>query len=629
MSRDRERLRREFVAEAETLLEDGARTLDRMEEGNAEPDPALVNEIFRSVHSLKGLAGMTGFPALAESAHGLEALLGALRMGKVPFDTTTREAAREALSALQALVARVIQGESDPDVPAVVRDHLGRALEARAAEVRPAVAVPPEVANLLTEYERHRLEENVRKGRRVVFLTLDLPFETFDESLRNAMAEAAKAGEHIGTLPGSASDPTRMTFRLLVATAPEVDAAGLAKVCGANAVEVIAEAPAPPKHEEPPDERRDLRVGTVRVPVEKISSLLDLAGELALSLRFLNRSLGAEPPGSRQHREKALSDLDRAVTALGRAALALRLVPVDQLAERLSRGAVSIAKRLGKEAEFEVVGGETEIDKVVADQLADPFLHMVRNSLDHGIEPPAERAAKGKRRQGLIQLRAAARGREVVLTLSDDGRGVDPQAIVQHARRRGLLASDAPRPQDPLSLLFLPGFSTAAEISDLSGRGVGLDVVRSNIESLKGRVRVRSTLGAGTEFEIVVPMTLALVESLLVRAGAGVFALPAASVVEAYLEDGARAGLRVVPLESLLGLPSTGSHEGSAIVVAEHGSRRVGFRVSAIEGLRDVVVRPLSSEVPRALEVIGAAELPDGDLVLTLDAGRLVERALS
>lgn len=629
MSRDRERLRREFVAEADTLLEDGTRTLDRMEEGGADPDPALVNEIFRSVHSLKGLAGMTGFPALAEAAHELEALLGALRMGKVPFDTTTREAAREALSALQALVARVTQGEADPAAPTVVRDHVARALEARSAELRPGVVIPKDVAALLTEYERHRLEENVRKGRRVVFLTLDLPFETFDQSLRNAMAEAAKAGEHIGTLPGSAADPTRMTFRLLVATPPEVDARALARACAASAVEVIAEPAQAPRPEEAPEERRDPRVGTVRVPVEKISSLLDLAGELALSVRSLNRSLAGDPAVSRHRAEKALSDLDRAVTALGRAALALRLVPVEHLAERLARGAASIAKKLGKEAEFDVVGGEAEIDKVVADQLADPLLHMVRNALDHGIEPPDERAARGKRREGLVRLTAAARGREVVLTLSDDGRGIDPLEIVRHARRRGLLAADLEAPADPLALLFLPGFSTASEVSDLSGRGVGLDVVRANIESLKGRVHVRSTAGVGSEFEIVVPMTLALVESLIVRAGAGVFALPAASVVEAYLEDGARSGVPIVGLEGLLGLPESARADGSAIVVAEHANRRVGFRVSSIEGIRDIVVRPLSSDVPRSPEVIGAAELPDGDLVLTLDAGRLVERALS
>lgn len=645
MSRDGRRLLTEFVAEAQGILEEATGTLETLESAGPDAPPELVNAFFRSVHSLKGLASMVGLARLAEAAHDVETLLDGVRMGRVPLDHETVGVLVDAFAQLSELVARVVAGEKDPAAPDGLRSALAAAQEPRAHGPKAAaeVVLPKDLEGLLTDYERHRVQENVRKGRRVLVLPLELPFETFDDGLRAGMAEAAQLGELIGTFPGASSDPERMAFQLLVGAPPEVDLQEAARRCGAARCVVVEPETAPPaatRVPHPPAEGAgaappELFAGTVRVPLEKISTLLDLAGEAAVSSRALRgvlemALLRTADRGVRFEVLRACSEVERAVSAFGRAALATRLVPLDPIGLRLARTARSIASALGKEIDFSIVGGDTEVDKVLADRLSDPLLHLVRNAVDHGIEAPDERQAMGKPRAGTIRLEAAARGRDVVVRLSDDGRGVDRSAIVARARQKGLLGADEPDPSDPLALVFRAGFSTASTVSELSGRGVGLDVVRTNILAAKGSVSVRSEPGRGTQFEIVVPLTLALVESVLVRAGGRYFAFPASSVVRTFDAPPERsapgAGLPLVPLDRLLGLPEEESAEGGAVVVAEEGSRRVGFLVSEIEGMLDVVVKPLGAAVPRALEITGTAELPDGDIAFTLDTGRLLDR---
>jgi two-component system chemotaxis sensor kinase CheA len=315
---------------------------------------------------------------------------------------------------------------------------------------------------------------------------------------------------------------------------------------------------------------------------------------------------------------------------------------VDQLASRLARAARSIAASLGKDVELEVMGGETELDKVLADELSEPLLHILRNALGHGVETPEERRRAGKSPNGRVAISAEARGRDVAISISDDGRGIEPARILARAREKGLLAAGEPDPADPMSVLFLPGFSTAEAVSELSGRGVGLDVVRSRIESIEGSVAVRSTPGEGTTFEIVLPITLALVESLLVEDGGITYAFPGTSVARMVPLEPARLRIEggrevlmdedgpvaIAPLAALLGRKVERSTEKRTVVVAERGTRRAGFVVSRVEGLVDLIVKPLPSAIARAPEITGAAELPDGGLALTLDAALLVERVL-
>ena len=514
--------------------------------------------------------------------------------------------------------------------------------------------LPPDLDASLSDYERHRVGEAARRGKGLVLVDLDLGFDSFDTGLRTAMAEASAVGELIGTFPGSASDPSRMAFRLLVALPPDTDAAALGERCGAFHVFVARSGalPAPPPPPAPPaaeiaaEAAPQVARGLVRVPLEKVAALVDLAGDLALTRGALGRALrralaGAPDRGARYEAQRAFSQLDRLVSALGPTALSLRLVPVETLTSRLGRAFTRTAAALGKEADFVVHGVETEIDKVLADELADPLLHIVRNALDHGVESPEARLAAGKPRRGRVSMTVAPRGREVVLTFSDDGRGIDRDTIVKRARETGLLAPNEPDPRDPFSLLFRPGFSTAEAVTEFSGRGVGLDVVSENLARLGGRVWVRSTPGKGTTFEVVVPMTLVLLESLVVRVGDLRFAVPGENVLrtlqarsdDTELVDGTpclRDGDRAVPLarlDTLFGLaPRTGQTGPESVVVAEDGERAAAFVVDSVEGVWDLLVKPLADSVPRLREISGAAEVPGGEVALALDPGALLAR---
>lgn len=645
---------KEFLAEAENLLEEAGSAAEALEDDGDDPNPARLNALFRAVHSLKGVAAMVGYDGIAEAAHDLEALLDGLRMGRVGATPAVRRAVREGVSALAALVERVAAGEEAPTLDSSLRLRFEAAVaEAAPRPAGPAAALPPELEVSLSDYERHRVSEAIRRGKVLVTIDLDLGFDDFDAALRGAMGAASSEGELIGTFPGSASDPSRMAFRLLAALPATADPGDLARRCAASGFAVLSAGAAPPPAEPPaalPDPPGDaapqLARGTVRVPLEKVAALVDLAGELSLVRGALGRALGKALAGApdrsaRYEAQRAFAQLDRLVASLGPAALALRLVPVESLTARLARAFARTAAALGKEADFVVHGVETEIDKVLADELADPLLHVLRNALDHGIEPPEARLAAGKPRRGRVSMTVAPRGREVVLAFSDDGRGIDGGAVVRRARETGLLRPGEADPRDPFALLFRPGFSTAEVVSEFSGRGVGLDVVKENLARLGGRVSVRSTPGAGTTFEVVVPMTLVLLESLVVRVGELRFAVPGENVlrtIEARPEDlevvdgtpCLREGGRTLPiarLDELFGLSGGTRAPGSEpVVVAEDGERAAAFVVDAVEGVWDLLVKPLADSVPRPREISGAAEVPGGEVALALDTGALLAR---
>ncbi|MCK6682528.1 MAG: chemotaxis protein CheA [Thermoanaerobaculia bacterium] len=673
--RDEARLRREFLAEAEELLERAAEAQTTLYRSLEDPDPAALNDLFRSIHSLKGAAGMVGLKGLSSVAHELESLLDAARLGKVELTAAFLGTVTSGVDSLSRILKRVNSGESDPETAQEVLASLQKWRQEpndSPAQSAPAPVLPAEVERMMTDYERHRFEENTKRDRGLALLALEFPLETFDLGLRKGMDEVGSRGELIGTFPGGvASDPNQMTFRLLAAFKPGVDVAAVAREAGAVSYEILRPVPrvqeppeprkpvAPPEPKTPvvqqavaPEEAPARSVSnSLRVSTERIASLLALAGDLGLARWALRRPLeralaSATDRQARFEAQRAFAELDRTVTAIGRAALAIRLVPVEQMTSRLIRAVESIARTLEKKVQFEAVTGDTEVDKTLADELADPLLHLVRNALDHGIESPAERRKAKKALEGTIRLTAETHGREVVFRLSDDGRGIDPERLIEKARSLGLIRPSDPDPVDPLDLIFLPGFSTAADVTELSGRGVGLDVVRSNLTKIKGRVQVWSRKGEGTTFEVVIPMTLVLVESLLVRCADVFFALASSGVRRTFTYDPAAVEvmdgqsfvgdegfpLPVFDLATLLGLPGGVSPRKSSdttVIVAEQGLRRAGFVVGAIEGMQDVVIKPLPDTIPRAREITGAAELPGGQLAFSLDTGLLLERVMA
>jgi two-component system chemotaxis sensor kinase CheA len=378
--------------------------------------------------------------------------------------------------------------------------------------------------------------------------------------------------------------------------------------------------------------------GAVQVSMDRIDSLVRLVGEAATAhLRvggLLNDRFGVDPASCAE-----FNDLSRAINELQDRAMRTQMVPVATITDNLQRAVRDLSRAQGKDVRWETRGAETELDQGVLTRLSESLLHLVRNAVDHGIESPADRVAAGKPPHGTIRLHAMQLGSEVIIAIADDGRGVDVENVRRQAQRQGV-DTDGMAEEELLQLTFRPALSTTSFVTDVSGRGVGLDVVRANVEAARGRVEVRSQPGAGSEFRIVVPITLAVLRCLLVEAGGQRFALPfhrvvvslpPASAARAHAEgrpvillDGR--AVQSSALAATLGLP-TGTHPSGPIVVLADTAHQHAFQVDRLVGQRDVVVKGLSELLPHLPALAGASVEPDGSVLLVLDPPGLIQRA--
>jgi two-component system chemotaxis sensor kinase CheA len=389
----------------------------------------------------------------------------------------------------------------------------------------------------------------------------------------------------------------------------------------------------PPSTPAPGSER-----GTVMVSMDRLDELVRLVGQTATAHlrlgRMLNDRFGLDPASQTE-----FSELSRSLNELQDRAMRTQMVPVASVTDRLHRAVRDLARAQDKDIRWEVRGGDTELDRGVLSRLADSLLHLVRNAADHGIESPAQRKAAGKPGYGTIRLHAMQLGSEVIIAVTDDGPGIDLESVRHQSTRQGI-ETDGLADEELLQLVFRPGLSTTTFVTDVSGRGVGLDVVRTNVEAARGRVEVRSTPGAGSEFRIVVPITLAVLQCLLVETGGQRFALPFHRVVVSLdpepagrthaegrpvvLVDG-----QAVPLSSLA--ETVGVERGAAdagpIVVLADTSHRHAFQVGLVVGQRDVVLKGLSRLLPPLPAIAGASVEPDGTVLVVLDPPGLIQRA--
>jgi two-component system chemotaxis sensor kinase CheA len=442
-----------------------------------------------------------------------------------------------------------------------------------------------------------------------------------------------------GVLSGAAAAPS---------PAPPADPLPVAPVVAAAVDEQPPGAPAPPPAApalppaaDPPAPARVAAThgGSIRVDTQKLDGLVDLVGELVIAQSMVTR--GAEARGVDEHLARSLGQL-RGITAdLQRTAMALRMIPIRGTFQKMTRLVRDLAGQLGKEIRLVVEGDETEVDRTVIEEIGDPLMHMVRNAADHGIETAAARVAGGKPAAGTITLRARHQGGFVVIEIADDGAGLDPARLRAKAIERGLIAADAIlADHDALELIFAAGFSTAEHVSDLSGRGVGMDVVRRNIERLRGTVEIDSRPGVGTTFTIFLPLTLAIIEGLLVAVGEQQFILPAVNVRESFrprlgdVTTVQRRGELVDVRGQLLPLLRLGRHLGietavpdpmqAIVVVVEAGHDRRGLLVDALLGRQEVVIKGLGETFIGHDSFAGAAILGDGRVGLILDTTALV-----
>jgi two-component system, chemotaxis family, sensor kinase CheA len=661
VAKEDDRAREEFTSEAEELLDTLSRDLVDFEAQGRNVRPELVNKIFREVHSLKGLAGMLGFGDISELSHNLEDMLDKLRMGKIEFSKDLIDLLYDSIDSLNRLVIAI----NDPSLSGLVdmvgltsRIHhiITNQPQKKADDPFAALTLDEQTRKSLTEYEEHRLHENVRAGKHILSIEVTFDFSDFDERLRALTASLIDAGEVISTLPAIPSGNVNgIAFRLLYgstlndaavqAIAPHAAVSSLRKA-GATGSQPVAAAAAEPVVVEEEMSLRSLSQ-TVRVDISRLDHVMNIVGELIIEktqLEALTRTLAAQQARMASHElGKIARNLDRKLNELQKSVIEIRMVPVGQIYSKLSRTVRKLARELRKEIELVLRGEDTELDKMMVEELTDPLMHIIRNALDHGIESAEERRAAGKDPVGHVTLNAYQQGNSVVLDVTDDGRGIDAEAIRRVAVQRGLVGEkEVVDQQRAYELMFTAGFSTAAEVSEISGRGVGLDVVKKNIQDLKGTIDVISRPGQGTTFRISLPITLAIIQALIVEASGEKFAIPLTSVEESlriYSRDIRTVErkevftlrdftLPLLRLSDAFGLDDThddGPGTKWFIVVTRAGEKTVGLLVDALVRQQEVVIKSIGERLKTIPGIAGATEIGESEIVLVVDVGTLID----
>lgn len=584
-----------FAAEAEGRLDNLVDQLLELEKGGANPE--ILASLFREAHTVKGGAAVVGMANVARVAHALEDLLEEVRRERRGVDAALIDTVLAGVDAIRTLIPRAVAGE----------DHDQSSLEAE-QRLRLAVA-----GSAPTGDQDDHAPQPVPAGQTA-----------------NPSAPAA-FGENRSGATADAPPPVTPVMAAALdeggAAAPELHAS-----LGSDGPTL--EPPAPGEAAAHAEPARSAHTEMVQVPVHRIDDLVRLIGEAsAATLRLgsaLLERLGRDPSGITQYR-----DLVRSLNELQELALRARMIPVMSLAPRLRRAVRDLARETEKQIRFETRGEDAEIDRGVLERLADPLLHLVRNAVDHGIEPPEERRAKGKPVEGTVRLHAMQLGSEVIIAVSDDGRGIDVSRVREAAGRTDTAAKEMDD-EAALYLIFRSGLSTARRVTGVSGRGVGLDAVRASLNAVRGRIEVRSDPGVGTEFRIAVPITMATLRCLVVNSAGQAYAIPLHSVrgvlpPQPVAMVGGRPMTMVegrpVPISSLATVLGTGNGSNGPSVVVSGLTRSHALKVDELVDQRDVVVKGLGELVPRLPAVAGAGVQPDGSILLVLEAAGLIERA--
>jgi two-component system, chemotaxis family, sensor kinase CheA len=601
-----------FLAECREHTQELNLAIVRLEEAPGATD--VIDEIFRVAHTLKGMSATMGFEGMAALTHQMEDVFELLRKRSSGVDRDAIDVLLECLDALERAIDSIDAGNGEQLDPEPLVDRLKGLV--READQAPA---------------GERLE-----------LTVELAADVMMPSVRAYMVLAAAeehgrivssqpAQEDVDGFDGRTIDLQLETEHELAAVEAALRAvADVAEVRTAVSVPTVqrtqgTDTPAQPAK----------RSNSVRVDAERLDQLMHLMGELVVQRTHVEAlATAADVPGLHQ----AMAELTRCSQALQAMVMQVRMIEVEAVFLRFPRLVRDLSGKLGKDVELRLVGQDTELDRTVVDALGDPLVHLVRNALDHGLEGPDERAAAGKPRTGSLEISARHAGGNVVITVSDDGRGIDPAKVGARAVERGLIAAADAAAIDgarAAELLFAPGFSTAETTSDISGRGVGMDAVRTKVRELGGEVTLTSEPGAGTTAQIRLPLTLAIMAALLVEAGGRSFAIPLDRVERTVrLADypvRSVAGSRMLvmpdgPLPLLDGAAALDRTQGDGAdhAVLVHGNdRRVALGVSRLVGQRELVTRPLPANLSDDAPLSGAAVLSSGEIALLVDCDAL------
>lgn len=669
-------------------------------------DDEELNGIFRCAHSVKGGAATFGFSDVAELTHKMESLLDRLRRHELQPNAAMVDVLLESADASRSLLARHQTGDeteaistSDlvrriselaagvPVTPVSVARVMSPAVIAPistpvVAATQPSVAIgvrsliirigpleKPEQADDIKELFRDipglgeiKALSSDRKDTRI----FEVQTASTDEDLLDLFAfhvsrdfvtitpltvavAAVVKDEGFGLFEGAPGAPSELSYADDPPPgAPLAPAPGYGLFDGApgapsniNSVEKVvgkvAAKPASAVAAAQPE------AATIRVAISKVDQLINLVGELVITQAMLAQNSRALDPAIYQQLLTGLADLDRNTRDLQESVMSIRMIPMSIVFSRFPRMLRDLAGKLGKKVDFVTLGEATELDKGLVEKITDPLTHLVRNSCDHGVEMPADRIASGKPEVGTITLSASHQGGSIVIEVRDDGRGLSREKILSKARERGLDVSDQMTDADVWQLIFAPGFSTAAVVTDVSGRGVGMDVVKRNIAALNGTVEIESSEGYGMKVSVRLPLTLAIMDGMSVGVGGEVYILPLSSVVESFqvkAETVSTVGqgsqlvkvrdeyMPVIELEKVFQIPRFDADRASDImVVVEADGSRVVLLVDELLGQQQVVVKNLESNYRKVPNVSGATILGDGKVALILDTGALVRRS--
>ncbi len=657
-----EQFRKTYFEECAELLDALQSNLDTLANGSGDDD--TLHAIFRSVHSIKGGAGAFGFDGLVAFSHVFESLLDAMREHKVP---TTPDVTQLLLRASDALADIVNAARADQPLPAEfasdIRSAMQEALsgasdEAGVAHVHNEAAVAS--ADVSGEH-RYRIRftphsEMLQKANEPLLLVKQLRKLgglTIEADLSRLPAldaldpEAAYIGWTFVLETGAPQSAIHEVFEFVEddcelkiemlddavradVDAPRSEGPGVAAARVAPTTEPAA-GPAPTPTQ------------SIRVDVDKVDRLVNLVGELVITQAMLTEQGSLLPVDQYPAMLHGIEALAQSARELQESVMAIRAQPVKSVFARMPRVVRDLAATLQKEVRIVTSGEMTEIDKTVIEQLNDPLTHMIRNALDHGIEGPEERAAAGKPRQGTIHLSAAQRSGRIVIEVSDDGRGLNREKVLAKAQDRGLVAPGANLSDEEIdNLIFLPAFSTADVVSNISGRGVGMDVVKRNVQALGGRISVQSRFGHGSKFTMSLPLTLAVVDGMVVSVGKETFILPLTAIIES-LRPQPNDIHPVVGRGDVLALrgeylPLTYLHrcfsiensvkdpcQGIVIIVQRDGAGLIGIVVDELLGQQQVVVKSLETNYDAVDGISGATILGNGRVALILDVTHLRE----
>ncbi|MFD1888362.1 chemotaxis protein CheA [Paenibacillus wenxiniae] len=660
-------------------------------------DLGIVQIIFRSAHTLKGMAATMGFEDLAALTHQMENVLDLVRNEKLAMQEFIFDTLFKGLDALESMVQDITQGgEGKADVTAIVEslqaivrgEMPSDAPAATASAVAPAttVGVASATSIELDEFQQSVIEQSLSAGHQALYMeiairedcqlkavraymvfdllerygdviksepsTQDIEQDKFDRNFSLYYVTQKDAAElepmvtsisEIESVKVTMLDPSSLK-EMVSSKEPQSIAAPVveaAPVAAPTATAVKTETAAPAAKAAPTKAPTPAPSRTIRVDIDRLDVLMNLFSELLIDrVRLEQLASEVKVPAltdTVEHMGRVSSDLQNIV-------LKLRMVPVDTVFNRFPRMVRDLAKSLDKKLELIITGAETELDRTVIDEIGDPLVHLLRNSVDHGIESVAKRVAAGKEETGTVKLSAFHSGNHVFIEIEDDGNGIDRDIILRKALKNGVVSQEVAntmKDEEVYQLLFAPGFSTAEVISDISGRGVGLDVVKSKITSLGGHVMVSSELGKGTKFSVQLPLTLSIISAMLIRVGSEKYAIPLTSIVETGIIKAKQVrdlhGSQLIPyrdthipllsLSRVFEVPDFDEREEeeTEIVVIRKGDKLAAIAVENFIGQNEIVLKSLGSYLPETMGISGATILGDGQVALIIDPNAFIK----